>query len=70
MSRRKPRLDKKTRRHLEQVGEASGFKYVAERADIVRAAKALADDLEIEDLDIFALIELSAFLAGDRVTED
>lgn len=66
MSRRKPKLDKKTRRHLDQVGEGSGFKYVAERADIVRAAKALADDLEIEDLDVFALIELSSFLAGDH----
>lgn len=67
----KPRkLDKKTRRLLSQTGEASGFRYIADRADIVRAAKALADDLEIEDMDIFALIELSGFLAGDRVTED
>lgn len=66
MSRRK-QLDKIARRHLDQVGEASGFKYVAERADIVRAAKALADDLDIEDLDVFALIELASFLAGDSV---
>lgn len=65
MSRRKPKIDKKTRRTLDQVGEASGFKYVAERADIVRSAKGLADDLEIEDLDVFALIELARFLAGD-----
>lgn len=70
MSRRKKELEKRARRLLESVGEESGFKYVAERAEIVRAAKALADDLEIEDLDIFALIELSGFLAGDRVTED
>lgn len=66
MSRRK-QLDKIARRHLEQVGEASGFKYVAERADVVRSAKALADDLGIEDLDVFALIELASFLAGDNV---
>lgn len=67
MSRRKPKIDKKTRRHLEQAGEASGFKYVAERAEIVRDAKALADDLGLEDLDVFALIELASFLAGDTV---
>lgn len=65
MSRRKKELEKRARRLLEKVGEESGFRYVAERADIVRAAKALADDLEIENLDVFALIELSGFLAGD-----
>ena len=67
MSRRKTKVDKKTRRHLEQVGEASGFKYVADRVDIMRAAKALADELKVEDLDVFALIELASFLAGDNV---
>lgn len=67
MSRRKPRLDKKTRQELARI--SPGLQDIAERADIVRAAKALADDLEIEDLDVFALIELSAFLAGDGVEE-
>lgn len=67
MSKRK-QLNKAAQRHLEHIGEASGFKYVAERADIIRTAKALADDLEIEELDIFALIELAAFLAGDTTT--
>lgn len=66
MSRRKTKIDKKTRRILEQTGEASGFRYVADRGDIVRAAKALADELEIEDLDVFALIELASFLAGEH----
>lgn len=69
MSRRKPKIDKETRRILEQTGEASGFRYIADRAEIVRGAKALADDLEIEDLDVFALIELARFLAGDQLED-
>jgi hypothetical protein len=70
LSRRKSKIDKKTRRILEQTGEASGFRYVADRAEIVRDAKALADDLGIEDLDVFSLIELASFLAGDDTKED
>lgn len=67
MSRRKPRLDKKTRRILEQTGEASGFKYVADRADIIRAAKALSDELDLEDsTDIYAVLDVARFLAGDH----
>lgn len=66
-SRRKAQLDKIARRYLERVGRESGLAYVADRADIVRAAKALADDLECEDLDVFALVELAGFLAGDTV---
>lgn len=70
MSRRKPRLDKKTRRILEQTGAASGFRYVADRADIIRTAKALADELEFEDdTDIYAVLDVARFLAGDS-TED
>lgn len=67
MSRRKPKVDKKTRRVLDQVGEASGFRYVADRADIVRTAKALADELELEDdTDIYAVLDVARFLAGDK----
>lgn len=67
MSRRKPKIDKKTRRVLDQTGEASGFKYVADRADIVRAAKALSDELDLEeDTDIYAVLDLARFLAGDH----
>ena len=70
MSRRKPRLDKKTRRLLDQTGKASGFRYVADRADIIRTAKALADELEFEDdTDIYAVLDVARFLAGDS-TED
>lgn len=67
MSRRKPKIDKKTRRVLDQVGEASGFRYVADRADIIRTAKALADELELEDdTDIYAVLDVARFLAGDK----
>lgn len=67
MSRRKPKIDKKTRRVLDQTGEATGFKYVADRADIVRAAKALSDELDLEeDTDIYAVLDLARFLAGDH----
>lgn len=67
MSRRKPKIDKKTRRVLDQIGEASGFRYVADRADIIRAAKALADELELEDdTDIYAVLDVARFLAGDK----
>lgn len=67
MSRRKPKIDKKTRRILEQTGEASGFRYVADRADVVRAAKALSDELDLEDdTDIYAVLDLARFLAGDH----
>ena len=67
MSRRKPKIDKKTRRVLDQVGEASGFRYVADRADIIRTAKALADELGLEDdTDIYAVLDVARFLAGDK----
>lgn len=68
--RRKSRMSKKTRRELDKVGSASGFAYIADRADIVRAAKALSEELELEDADTFSLIELASFLAGDKSQED
>ena len=67
MTRRKPKIDKKTRRVLEKTGEASGFRYVADRADIIRAAKARSDELDHEDdTDIYAVLDVARFLAGDH----
>lgn len=61
-------LNKIARRQLDSIGTASGLRYVAERADIVRQAKALIDDLELEDeIDIYAVLEVAGFLAGDKV---
>lgn len=62
MSRRKPKIDKKTRRVLEQTGEASGFRFVA---DVIRAAKALSDELDLED-DTYAVLDPARNLAGDH----
>lgn len=70
MSRREQieKQARKTLREIEKIGGgSSGLRYIAERADIIRAAYSLAADLDVEELDVFALIELARFLAGDTV---
>jgi hypothetical protein len=65
---RAERLNLIARRQLEDIGKASGDRFVSERADIIRAAKALLDDLDLdEETDIFAVMEVASFLAGDNV---
>lgn len=66
MSRR-DQLNSIARRQLENLGQASGMRYVAERLDILKAAKAFLDENDFEDYDIMDVLTTAEFLAGDRV---
>ena len=47
-----------------QAGHSRGY---ADRADIIRSAKALTDELDLEDdTDIYAVLDVARFLAGDH----
>ena len=65
MSKR-DRLSKVARRQIEQVGQASGHAFVAERADVYRAAHALLEDLGFEP-DVHETLSVAEFLAGDTI---
>lgn len=60
-------LNKIARRQLDSIGRASGLVYAAERADLVRQARSLIRELDLEDeVDVYAVLEVAGFLAGDR----
>lgn len=58
------------RRQIEQVGQASGRAFVADRADIYRAAQALVADLGFEEADIHEILSVAEFLAGDTIPSE
>ena len=67
MSRREE-LNKIARRQVENIGRASGDRYVADRQDILRGAQALIKELEAGDPeDIYDVLAVATFLAGDEV---
>lgn len=69
MSRR-DQLNAIARRQVDSVGSASGMRYVAERMDIIKAAKGLLKELELDEdgeYDIMDILSVAEFLAGDRV---
>lgn len=64
------RLERTARRTLDQIGRASGLSYVAERQDILGAAKGWLEENGYEDPDIMDILSTAEFLAGDRVNGD
>lgn len=70
MSRR-DRLNLLARRQLESLGRASGDRYVADRQDIIRSAQSLIKEIEAGDPeDIYDILAVASFLAGDGASED
>lgn len=64
---RRDQLNKIARRQIEDIGRASGDRYVADRQDILRGAQALIKELEAGDAeDIYDVLAVAVFLAGDN----
>lgn len=57
------------RRQIEAAGRASGMNYVADRLDILKAARGFLEEIEVEEYEIMDILVVAEFLAGDRVTE-
>ena len=63
---RRDHLNKIARRQIERVGQANGQAYVADRADVYRAAHAMLVELGFEP-DVHETLSVTEFLAGDTI---